>query len=123
MRLKRSRSNVPRATPATANWRVPSSPPTGAEMTGTESSADEVVLVEIDSQDGAGDLLVLLVGRVDSVGEGYFENFLSPAQNAVLYCVNEASQPPDNSESLPMDDRIGIPVPDKNASPVPGSSN
>lgn len=58
-----------------------------------QTEIPRVVLVEIDSQDGAGDLLVLLVGRVDSVGEGYFESFLSPAQNAVLYYVNENVTP------------------------------
>ncbi|RKK74141.1 hypothetical protein BFJ69_g8743 [Fusarium oxysporum] len=43
MRLNRSRSNVPKTIPAATNWRVPSSPSaTGAEMTGTESSADEL---------------------------------------------------------------------------------
>lgn len=56
-----------------------------------QTDIPRVVLVEIDSQAGAGYLLVLLVERVDCVGRGYFENFSSLAQNAVLYCVNQAS--------------------------------
>ncbi|PNP81557.1 hypothetical protein FNYG_05071 [Fusarium nygamai] len=51
MRLNRSRSNVPKAIPAAANWRVPSSPSaTGAEMTGTESSADELPRLNSESR-------------------------------------------------------------------------
>lgn len=69
-----------------------------------QTEIPRVVLVEIDSQAGAGYLLVLLVERVDCVGRGYFENFSSLAQNA-------------------MNGHLDIPVPDKNASPVLGSSN
>ncbi|RSL80693.1 hypothetical protein CEP51_006379 [Fusarium floridanum] len=39
MTLKRSRSDVAKITPATANWRVPSSS-VGAEIIGTGSSED-----------------------------------------------------------------------------------
>jgi hypothetical protein len=55
-----------------------------------QTEIPRVVLVEIDSQDGAVYLLALLVEIEDCVGKGYFENFLSLAQNAVLYCVNSA---------------------------------
>ncbi|KAJ4269640.1 hypothetical protein NW762_001308 [Fusarium torreyae] len=49
MTLNRSRFTVPKTIPATASWRVPSSA-TGADMIGTESSADELPWLASESR-------------------------------------------------------------------------